>query len=413
MSTIKQVPIHKNPVYIFNFLLALYSVIELVKFQFGIINDQLLYLFQFATYAVGFFFLKKIINDYHIENKYFKFIFFAFMIYQLILFARGFPNSYQKIKYFLQTDFIFWPSVIPIVIFFNKKDLTLFYFIKSFYVLCIPFLLFSIIDPFLITQRATAETFIFSFAFTAGFLFLNAKYLSEKVKWAALISLLIGVLSFTYLARRSGIGSLAGLLMFGFYFTLRNLSASKFIKLIPLFVAFILIAFLGTDKLPNSFFIKINERLTEDTRSDVFYNYFKGMEKDMNFGKGMAGVYYSPIEEMETDDGVIYGAVINRDVIENGYLQLLLNGGYVNIALFVLTLLPAAVLGIFKSSNQLSRACGAVIILWLIDMSVYGMPRLVLQYILVWMAVGICYSSSFRNKTDDEIYEQFEAVGLT
>ena len=327
--------------------------------------------------------------------------------------VRGFPSTYSDVKYYLQSDFIFWPSVIPFFVFFNKKDLTFFYFIKSFYILSLVFLFFSIINPYLITHRSTAEAYILSFAFTAGFLFLNARYVSKKVTWVAVLSLLIGIISFTYLARRNAIASFAGLLLFGLYFIFRNLSASKFIRLIPLFVGIIIIFLLGTDKIPNSFFIKINERLTEDTRSDVFYNYFRGMEKDMNFGKGMGGTYYSPIDEMETDDGVIYGAVENRDVIENGYLQLLLNGGYLQIILFGLMLLPAAILGIFKSTNQLSRACGVVIVLWLIDMSVYGMPRLVLQYILVWMAVGICYANSFRNKTDDEIYEQFEAVGLT
>jgi uncharacterized membrane protein len=407
------IPAYKNPVYFFNFLLPIFIVAQLINTQFGFISVGLLYILQFASYAVALFCLRKIINDFHFENKYFQIIFWIFIIYQLIMLVRGFPGTYSDVKYYLQADFIFWPSVIPFFVFFNKKDLTFFYFIKSFYILSLFFLFVSIINPYLITHRSTAEAYILSFAFTAGFLFLNARYVSKKVTWVAVLSLLIGIISFTYLARRNAIASFAGLLLFGLYFIFRNLSASKFIRLIPLFVGIIIIFLLGTDKLPNSFFIKINERLTEDTRSDVFYNYFRGMEKDMNFGKGMGGTYYSPIEEMETDDGVIYGAVENRDVIENGYLQLLLNGGYLQIILFVLTLLPAAILGIFKSTNQLSRACGVVIVLWLIDMSVYGMPRLVLQYILVWMAVGICYANSFRNKTDDEIYEQFEAVGLT
>ncbi|MDN3655839.1 hypothetical protein QWZ08_09405 [Ferruginibacter paludis] len=356
--------------------------------------------------------IRKFLTDFTFESLYFKFIFFLFMAYQLSILVRGIQFDYQALKYYFQIDYIFYPLIIPLIVFFNKDDLTFFYLIRSFYLLAVVFLLFSLLDRFLITQRGTAEGFILPFAFTCGFLFLSSKYTSRKITWVAFVSLLIGLLSFTYLARRNALGSFAVLLLTGFYFLLRNMHAGRFIRFIPIFCLIAIVGLSSADKLPLSLTEKLNDRLAEDSRSYVFDNFFKSMEEDMFFGRGMRGTYYSPIDHQVTDDGVVYDAVNNRDVIENGYLQLVLNGGYINVILFGLTLLPAGVLGLFKAKNQLTRICGIMILLWLVDMSVYGMPRLLLQYILVWMCVGICYKKSFRNKTDDEIAECFDAVGL-
>ena len=404
----------KKQVYIFVFALIMFSFIQVINFQFGKVSSFVLGLVEIIAVIVMIYIGRKIFNEFKFENQYFKFIFSIFIAYQFMLLVRGFiPFDYKIFKYNLQTDFIIWPSLIPLAIFLNKSDLTFFYFIKSFYILSIAFLFFSIIDPFLVTQRVTAEDFILPFSFTCGFILLNVKYVSKKIAWLAFISLLIGLLSFTYLGRRNAIVSYAGLILIGTYFVLKSMDAARVIRFFPFIAALFVFAVLSSDNLLPDFTSRLNQRLNEDTRTDVFDNFFKGMKDDMIFGKGINGKYYSPINETFTDDGVVYGEIEYRDVIENGYLQLLLTGGYLHIVLFVLILLPAAYLGLFKSSNQLSRACGIIIILWMIDMSIYGMPRLVMQYILVWISVGICYKASFRAKTDDEISESFIAVEMT
>lgn len=390
----------------------MYSAALVLKTQFGFISDQLLTLIQMLCTAGMLLTVKRIFNDWKFENSYFKLVFTLFMFYNLVLFVRGVNLNYNEFKNFIQSDYIFWPSVVPLVIFLNKDDLTFFYFIRCFYILAIIYLFISLAFPVLLKQRSTAEPYILTFAFTCGFLFLNARYVSKKITWMSLISLISGLLSFTYLARRNAVLSFSTLLVAGFYFLLRNLAAAKFVKYIPVFVFIFVVALLGFDKLPTSLTAKFNERLNEDSRSYVFDNYFKAMREDMIFGKGINGKYYSPIDQEVTDDGVVYNEIQNREVIENGYLQLLLKGGYVNIALFGLTLLPAAFLGMFRSKNQLSRACGVVVFLWLLDMSVYGLPRMTLQYFLVWMCAGICYKASFRNRSDEEITEAFAEVGF-
>jgi O-antigen ligase len=135
------------------------------------------------------------------------------------------------------------------------------------------------------------------------------------------------------------------------------------------------------------------------------------MKDYMIIGKGMNGEYYFPMQEQVMED-VTETAVVYRRIIENGYLQLLLTGGIVHIVLFVLILLPASLLGMFQSSNQFTKACGAAIFLWILDMLIYGLPRLSLHYILVWICVGICYKQTMRSMTNSEIESEFEKVKL-
>ena len=122
----------------------------------------------------------------------------------------------------------------------------------------------------------------------------------------------------------------------------------------------------------------------------------------------MQGEFYYPEGGGTDENGNDRDISYYRKGIENGYLQLYLNGGGIYIALFLLVLLPAALLGIFKSSNQLAQASGIIVFLWLLDMAVWGLPRLTLEYLLVWICAGICYKKSLRDTPDEEISEFFK-----
>lgn len=403
-----------NPVYIFVTSLTLITFTEVLNFQFEFLPGFVYNTIEFFLVGILIYYSLYLINDFKFENTYAKFILIILLAYELTLIVRGMQDfDYAHFKKFIQTDYPFWPSVIPIFFFFNKNTETIISLIKSFIGLAIFFLVVGIIDYPLITQRIFAEPFIQPAAFTCGFLFLNARYLSNKKALLAFACLLLATLVFVYLARRNAIVSYAAYIFVGLFFIVKNLSGSMFIRSIPIFIGlFVMVAF-GLDYLPASLTAKLNDRLTEDSRSIVFDNFFAGMKEHEIFGKGVNGKYYSPIDEGTTEDGVTYNEVTNRDVIENGYLQLMLNGGYVYIALFVLTLLPAAILGILFSKNQFAQAAGFVILLWLLDMAIFGLPRLILQYIFVWICAGICYKKSIRHLSNDEIQENFNIHGLS
>jgi hypothetical protein len=127
----------------------------------------------------------------------------------------------------------------------------------------------------------------------------------------------------------------------------------------------------------------------------------------MIFGKGMNGTYYFPVGGEIPDENITFSEVDYRDIIEIGYLQLLLSGGIIHVVLLLMVLLPAAILGISRSLNLFSKACGLIILLWLVDMLIYGLPILSLHYIFVWICVGICYSPGIRNMSEDAMRSQF------
>jgi hypothetical protein len=149
------------------------------------------------------------------------------------------------------------------------------------------------------------------------------------------------------------------------------------------------------------------ERGTEDTRTPVeecFYDDMK--ERDWIIGRGMAGEYFCPIVEEDAD---IKGY---RAAIETGYLQIILNGGMISLGLLLLMAVPAIICGIFFSKNILSKAAGFWILLWMLSLYPANVATFSLNYILVWISIGICYSGTIRNMPESVIKQSFQNLYL-
>lgn len=413
MKTTKEILSEGKYVYLMILALSLYAFSIPIDKQFHFIGNTPTTIIEFITLLSFIYFAVKTINEFEFENKYFKFIFICFMLYQLFLFIRGAEFSYSEFRKYLNRDFLLWPSLLPFFIFFNKKNNQIFHFVKAIYYLTVIYVVISIVDPFLLIKRITAEPFILPFAFTTGFLFMNNQYFSKKINWLSFFTLMISLLSVIYLARRNVIVSFGMLILVGLYFILRQLNAARILRLLPVFIGITIMVLFINDITPASLTSNLSDRLTSDTRTTVFDNYFASMKDDMIFGKGFNGRYYSPIDEMITEDGVKFDSVDERDIIENGYLQMMLSGGYINVILFILITIPALLLGLFKTSNHFTRVCALVIFLWMIDMAIFGLPRLLLEFILFWISIGICYSESFRDLSDEDIARGLKEVGFS
>jgi hypothetical protein len=378
----------------------------------GIIGGKMQTALVFLSLIPFIYSSVKLLIDYKFESSYFKFVFTLFIIYQLVIVVRGFSLSYKDIKDYLQTYYIFWPFIIPLFIFFNKDIPTFGFLFKWIYYSGIFFLVISLFFPFLILTRSTAETFI-AIIIPCGFLLLNATYLRTRKVNISFLIISISIIALTYLARRSSVVTLVGFVISSYFLNLINKSNAKIFRYFPLIII-IIFFILFSSFFENSKEVLLNKmtsRISEDTRTGVFNRFFYYLKDDMTFGNGMNGVYYCPMWETEID-GELFGEVEYRNLIENGYLQLMLTGGVVHIVLFLLVLLPSAIKGIFMSSNQFVKACGIVIFLRLIDMLLYGMPSLSLAYILVWICVGVCYKTSIRRMTNDEIRSEFKKIDL-
>jgi hypothetical protein len=386
-------------------------VIWTLVFAFGFINPKILtalVLFSVVIFAYSSYTL---LISFKFENNYFKYLFILFLFYEIIMVLRGLSFSYNEIKSYLQSGIIFWPFVIPLFVFFDKNISTIALLIKWIYKLGIFFLLLCLIFPTLLLHRLTAEDTI-TIATASGFLFMNATYMDYKKVNITFLIISISLLSVIFLARRNAILTLMGFIISSYFLNISNHSKLLLFKFFPVLIGLILLILSYLPNYSSVLTSKIEARASEDTRSGLFEMFFFQMKDDLAFGKGMNGTYYYPTGGELEDEGITFADQDYRNLIENGYLQLLLNGGIVYIILFILITLPAALIGIFKSSNQLVKSCGVLILLWLLDMFAYGLPRFILHYILVWISVGICYSTKMRSLTDDEIRTEFKNVGL-
>jgi hypothetical protein len=121
---------------------------------------------------------------------------------------------------------------------------------------------------------------------------------------------------------------------------------------------------------------------------------------DWAIGRGINGKYFCPsIEENQESD--------YRILIETGYLQIILKGGIIFLGLYLLISIPALILGIFYSKNLLSKAAGIWIFISLISLYPATVNTFNLNYLLVWICIGICYSKNLRQLPDQVIQNEF------
>lgn len=124
---------------------------------------------------------------------------------------------------------------------------------------------------------------------------------------------------------------------------------------------------------------------------------------DWAIGRGISGKYFCP--NIDKDDRTGY-----RDVIETDYLNIILKGGLVNLALLLLIMLPAAARGLFLSKNLLSKAAAIWILLWIIDLYPATVNTFTLNYLLVWVSVGICYNKAILQMPEKVMRAYFFSI---
>ena len=321
------------------------------------------------------------------------------MISQLIILSQAFNEfTFTRFLLFITNPYIFFPYLIPIIIlipaniFFLKR--TFDYFALLALLLLVNLLAFG---NFMFNINTNfSEHVLWTFGTGGGFILLTWNYHNNKRRMLAILVVLLSLLISTILARRNIMLTFSNYILFSIILLLFNSKQSIINKifLILIVVSSFTGAYFLFNKYQDALFSRITDRMEENTRDQIFTGFFSSMStQDLIYGKGFDGTYYAPTIE-END---------NRSIIECGYLQTILKGGIVNLALFLLIALPAAFLGIVKSNNTIATASGTIIILWLIDMFPWGMPALNIRYILVWICISICYSKEIRNLSEAEI----------
>ena len=367
----------------------------------------LVWLVFVAIFAYSSF---QLVKEISFENNYFRLMFYIFMGYGLFTVIRGLSFSTAELTSFLRVPYIFYPFFLPLFAFFGKRLKSLKVLLDYLFYTGFLYIIIILLIPTVLVSPFSSEILAYALVLGPGFLLMNSTYFKQYKVTISFVFVLIATLSFLYLARRAGMFVMFGIIATSYILVIFKKKKSWIFWILPFVLILGVVFLLQYEVLSEGLLKEVNRRLFEDTRTYVTDMFYLDMAEQMTFGKGMNGTYYCPIGGGLTETGLDYNIEYYRDVIENGYLQMILSGGIVHMVLFLFLAVPAAVMGIFNSANQLTRSCGAMIILWLIFMIGSGLPSLSIGYILVWISIGLCYRKSIRSKTDAEIIAAFSVT---
>jgi len=411
--------------YIYKFLLAI--IVGLLVTEFERITLINLSLLRYLIYSLAlYYFFKGIIWTYSTVNyrgffiKSLITILFLSIIYSIIIAIPSIFSSadnYVNFKKLLSGNFLLFlfPFILLIKtdLFVWKRIFVLSYKLSVLYLLfTIPFIVYFATDI-----NLGAEDFVRNFASSATIILLTIVYHSKRVKIVTVLTFIISFLLMVLLARRNQILYLSSIFIFLLF--IMFFSSSKQIKrskanfivglLFIISLSFLVIYFLNLD------FSLVSERLSISAREGINYSretVLKDFENDFNknpadwfFGRGFNGTFFST-HCTDNFGGYVSG---QRDTIENGYYYLILKGGLLYLIPFVLLSLIGLIKGFFYSSNSLSKAAAAIVLINLIDLVGFGLPGLNLKYLTLWFSLTLCYSSQIRNCSDDLVKQ---IVGL-
>lgn len=345
------------------------------------------------------------------DDKYLKTVFILFFLFSLTVVARGFKTDFVFIKKMLFNPYYgMLHYFVPLVVLLPRdfkhykiifNFLAVFAFMGFFLIL----LYFNVLldwdwrNDF---GKGLTEILFQALALPVGFILLTFAYHTKKKNWLAFLLTIITIYFLIHRARRGSlfiesITLLSAGLVYLVYTKRKSLAIALLVVLLPI------VTIMGTGiKLP-AMFDSLIARGTEDTRTEVEQYMSVSMSTvDWIIGKGITGDYYCPVViNMETLN-------YQRDVIETGYLQIALKGGYTSLILLFMILLPAVYKAFFDSKNILTRSAGILILLWIISLRPMVSNGFTMEYILVWISVGICYSKKIRYLSDNTIKEHLK-----
>lgn len=143
-------------------------------------------------------------------------------------------------------------------------------------------------------------------------------------------------------------------------------------------------------------FASMSDRILEDTRSDTEIDFYKDFGTfDWIVGRGMDGTYKSL--------SVSLSDKLYRNLIETGYLNLILHGGVLFLIPYVYFLLLAIRRG-FKSKNPYQKSFALYVAVHLVFLYPGGTPSLDLRYTILFILISFCINNNqIEEKCDFDI----------
>jgi len=347
---------------------------------------------------------------WNFQDQYLEILFTLYCLWQLIIIVRGIDLNYTNNKVLLfdaeQGIFRFF---VPLVLLFPRNPL---YYKKTIKVIVILGVLFLLYDMLFIknlldldyeneSKKFTYEHFVKILSVTAGLILLTFHYQKKPIKYFAIIVLIVSVFFAIIRARRALLFMTISPFLFSYILYVYSQKKNFLIMLFPFLFSLLILSFGIKSFYENApgFFSLISDRATEDTRTGVEIAFYQDMKaQDWIIGKGINGKYYCPDIDL--------GSVTNyRDMIETDYLNIILKGGLISLVLLLLIAIPAIVKGLFYSNNLLSKGAAIWILLWVFELYPVTVNTFSLQYLTVWISIGICYSKVIRGIPERSLTE--------
>jgi len=402
---------HLSFLYFFFLGVIAYSSIYIIKGRF-ILSQRMGDVLQFGV-TLGLLFFAASIIKFKIKNQYLKPIFSIYLLWSITVILRGISlNPKDLIPLLLDGNYGILLYFAPLVLLFPKSLTFYKRLFDAIILLGVVFLLFTFLYRHDLTDRSketqdSIEYLSKILALPCGFILLTYKYHSKTRILFALLVMSIAVLFSIYKARR-GLSFILMSNLFLAYF-LYILNTRKKVLAIYLSVLVLISGALYATSIyninNNKLLNMMADRAEDDSRTGVELYFYNDMNtKDWIIGRGVNGEYYCPIfspDEVTSD---------YRNLIETGYLQIILKGGLIRLILFLLIAIPAIFLGLFSSKNLLAKASAFLIAIGIMSLYPATVESFNMQYILFWISIGVCYSSQIRSIPDNRIQEEFNKM---
>ena len=329
-----------------------------------------------------------------------------FLFWIILLLFASIPHLFDGYRNYIKfKQFLSGLGYIYLILFFAiLKPNLLFYkhLFKFSFILAILYLIITIplFSYFTVDLYNKGEGYGTVFASGVSILLLTFSYHSKRVINISIVTVLLVLVVNMLLARRNQVLYFSSVLFFSYYINILHKTdymrkrKSKLILLSSFFLCFSLVVYVNIDQ-----FNLLLERTQTGMESrehivDLFFEDFNSSPKDWIFGRGIFGEFQGGILATDENTGL-------RNSIENGYLNLILKGGCIYLGLLTIISSKAIYNGLIKSKNLLCKAFAGIILIYFIDMIGFGLPSPMLRYIIVFVAIGGCYSNSLLQCNDE------------
>lgn len=333
-------------------------------------------------------------------------LYIALLFWTIIIVLRGFNTDYDFLRSLFISPYVFLPYTFPFVtkyfsIYDFKKILTLIYYVNIIYIL---FIILFFIQPSndITVSVGFVEDVNKYLAFPNFLMLFSFVKLKKKEKILTIIVFFVGFLISVFTARRSLTWTFGWAFIFFLYLLYVN-SKKSLLKIIRLFVVVFFIGismYFVYNKYEDALFGNLMAKIDADTRGTILRDFDSDMQlEDLIFGKGLNGTY----ELRETGREMTDNYSSQRSIIEAGYLNITLKGGYIYLGLLLIIYLVAIFNGFFRSSNNYSKAFAAFILLHILEAFPAGVLTFNLRFFLIWFCIAMCWDKQFLQTSDDKL----------